>query len=283
MRPKRIYAGSIESTATSLWSPHTVRVGGLDIRVAQRGEGGTPLLLCCGIGAHIDMWSPLVRQFDGRALVAFDAPGTGGSSRPRRPLRMAGLAKVVAALLDELGLEEVDVLGVSFGGALAQQLAHNHPARVRRLVLCATSTGVVSVPPRPLPLLFLMSPARYYHPAVFRFMLPRIVGGRTAREPAALDAQAGPRLSHPPDPLGYVFQMYATSGWTSIHWLHRLRQPTLVVAGDDDRAIPVANARLLARLIPDARLHVVENGGHVFVLDEPESVAPEIEAFLDEG
>jgi poly(3-hydroxyalkanoate) depolymerase len=196
---------------------------------------------------------------------------------------MAGLAKVVAALLDELGLEEVDVLGVSFGGALAQQLAHNHPARVRRLVLCATSTGVVSVPPRPLPLLFLMSPARYYHPAVFRFMLPRIVGGRTAREPAALDAQAGPRLSHPPDPLGYVFQMYATSGWTSIHWLHRLRQPTLVVAGDDDRAIPVANARLLARLIPDARLHVVENGGHVFVLDEPESVAPEIEAFLDEG
>ena len=194
---------------------------------------------------------------------------------------MGALARVTAGLLDELELEEVDVLGVSWGGVLAQQLAYSHPSRVRRLVLCATSTGMVSVPPRPLPLLFLMSPARYYHPALFRFMLPRIVGGRTAREPEVLDAQAGPRLSRPPDPLGYVFQMYATSGWTSVHWVHRIRQPTLVVAGEDDRAIPLPNARLLARLIPNAQLHVVKDGGHVFVLDEPESVAPHIEAFLD--
>jgi poly(3-hydroxyalkanoate) depolymerase len=235
-----------------------------------------------GIGAHLDMWGPLLGQLEDRYVVAFDAPGTGLSERPRRPLRMGGFADLAVRLLDELGIDQVDALGVSWGGALAQQLAHSHADRIRRMVLCATSAGFVGVPPRPLPLLFLMSPARYYHPVLFRFMLPRIVGGRTAREIDVLAAQAGPRLSRPPDPLGYALQMYAASGWTSVHWLRSLRQPTLVIAGEDDRAIPLANAKMLARLIPDARLEVVEDGGHLFVLDEPESVAPAIEAFLDE-
>jgi poly(3-hydroxyalkanoate) depolymerase len=263
------------------WKPYHVRVGDLDLRVAHRGEGHTPLLLLTGIGAHLDMWAPLERQLNGRELIAFDAPGTGESTRTSRPLRMGGLARIVRDLLDVLGQDQVDVLGVSFGGALAQQLAKDHPDRVRRLVLCGTSAGFVGVPPKPLPALFLMSPARYYHPALFRFMLPRIVGGRTARDPAVLAAQAGPRLSRPPDPIGYAYQIYATSGWTSIHWLHKLRQPALVLAGDDDRAIPLPNARLLARRIPDARLHVVKDGGHLFVLDEPENVTGVIQDFLD--
>jgi poly(3-hydroxyalkanoate) depolymerase len=195
---------------------------------------------------------------------------------------MDGLATVVCGLLDVLGQDEVDVLGISFGGAIAQQLARQYPDRVRRLILCATSPGFVSVPPRPLPALFLMSPARYYHPAIFRFMMPRIVGGVTARDPSALAAQAGPRLSRPPDPLGYLFQLYATMGWTSAHWLHNLEQPTLVLAGDNDHAIPLVNAKLLANRIPDARLHVVKGGGHLFLLDEPDSVIDEIHAFLDD-
>jgi poly(3-hydroxyalkanoate) depolymerase len=287
LRGNPLYAGLIESVSTateqpSSWTPYTVRVGDLDIRVAHQGEGAPPLLLLTGIGAHLDMWQPLHRLLRGREIVAFDAPGTGMSTRPRLPLRMSGLADIVRDLLDVLGHETVDVLGVSFGGALAQQLAHQHPERVRRLILCATSAGFVGVPPKPLPALFLMTPARYYHPALFRFMLPRIVGGRTARDSSVLAAQAGPRLSRPPDPLGYLFQIYATSGWTSAHWLHRLSQPTLVIAGEDDRAIPLANARFLAHRIPNARLHVVKDGGHVFILDEPESVVDEIHAFLDE-
>lgn len=278
---------SVKETPTNeprqRWAPYKVRVGDLDVRVAQRGEGQPPLLLITGIGAHLDMWEPLERLLNGREIIAFDAPGTGESSRPSRPLRMDGLAKVVCGLLDVLGHDKVDVLGVSFGGALAQQLAHEFPDRVRRLILCATSAGLIGVPPRPLPALFLMSPARYYHPAIFRFMMPRIVGGVTARDPNALAAQSGPRLSRPPDPLGYLFQMYATTGWTSAHWLHNLSQPTLVLAGDDDRAIPLANARFLARRIPDARLHVVKDGGHLFILDEPESVIDAIHEFLDEA
>jgi poly(3-hydroxyalkanoate) depolymerase len=263
------------------WTPHAVDVGGLRMRVAERPGRGTPLLLVMGIGAHLDMWGPLERQLGGRHLIAFDAPGTGESARPRRPPRMSGLARMVAGLLDVLGHDVVDVLGVSFGGALAQELALRHPARVRRLVLCATSPGVLAVPPKPLPALLLITPVRYFHPKIFRAVMPRIAGGRTARDPEVLERQAAARLSKPPDPVGYAYQLYAATGWTSVHWLHRLTQPTLVIAGDDDRAIPLVNARLLARRIPDARLHVVEGAGHLFLIDEPARVAGEIAGFLD--
>jgi poly(3-hydroxyalkanoate) depolymerase len=266
---------------SSGWTPYQLQIGDLELRVAHRGDGRTPLLLVHGIGAHIDMWGPLERLLDGREVIAFDAPGTGGSRSLTRPRRMDGLAKIVHDLLDALGHEQVDVLGVSFGGALAQEFARRYPDRVRRLVLCSTSAGLVCVPPKPLPLLLVMSPARYYHPALFRFIMPRLAGGRTARDPGRLAAQAEARLSRPPDLLGYAFQLYAACGWTSAHYLHRLGQPTLVIAGDDDRVVPLANARFLAHRIPDARLHVVPGGGHAFLLDEPESVVEDIQTFLD--
>jgi poly(3-hydroxyalkanoate) depolymerase len=270
-----------DSGARPRWTPQMVDVGGLRLRVAERRGDGTPLLLIMGIGAHLGMWGPLERQLDGRHVIAFDAPGTGGSDRPRLPARMGGLARIVEALLDALGHDVVDVLGVSFGGALAQELALRHAERVRRLVLCATSSGMIAVPPKPLPALLLMTPVRYYHPMIFRATMPRIAGGRTARDPEVLARQAGARLAKPPDVLGYAYQLYAATGWTSVHWLHRLTQPTLVIAGDDDRAIPLVNARLLARRIPDARLLVVKGGGHLFVIDEPASVVGEIATFLD--
>jgi poly(3-hydroxyoctanoate) depolymerase len=110
--------------------------------------------------------------------------------------------------------------------------------------------------------------------------VPHIAGGRTARDPSVLAAQAGARLHRPPGPIGYAFQLYAAAGWTSLPWLHTLRMPALVVAGDDDPSDPFANAKLLAKRLPDARLHVVKGGGHLFLLDEPGSAVPAIESFL---
>ena len=88
---------------------------------------------------------------------------------------------------------------------------------------------------------------------------------------------AGPRCGSPRDggPVpaavghGYLGQLYAVSGWSSLPWLHTLRQPTLVLAGDDDPIIPLVNARMMAWRIPDARLHVVQGGGHLFFLEQP--------------
>ncbi|MGI8625948.1 MAG: alpha/beta fold hydrolase, partial [Geodermatophilaceae bacterium] len=80
-----------------------------------------------------------------------------------------------------------------------------------------------------------------------------------------------------------LHQLYAIQGWTSLPWLHRLPQRTLVMAGDDDPIVPLLNARILTWRIPDARLHVVRGGGHLFLLDEPESCAEVIAGFLSGG
>jgi poly(3-hydroxyalkanoate) depolymerase len=263
------------------WKVAFVRAAGLRLRVGRHGAG-RPLLLITGIGAHIDMWAPFARLAGDRELIAFDAPGAGESQRPNLPLRMHGLARVVVELLDALRLERVDVLGYSFGGALAQELARRAPGRVRRLVLCATGPGLGGTPPRPLAALMLATPARYYHPRLLALTVPHIAGGRTARDRRALAEQAAARLHRPPDPLGYAYQLYAIAGWSSLPWLHKLRQPSLIVAGEQDPSVPLRNARMLAGRLPNARLRVVDGGGHLFLLDEPHSVAGVIRAFLDE-
>src|SRR3954447_12115273 len=283
-------------TENGRWATGYVTVAGLRLRVARHGAG-RPLLLITGIGAHLDMWAPFARHAGERELIAFDPPGAGLSQRPSRPLRMTGLAGVVTELLDALRLESVDVLGYSFGGGLAQELAHRAPERVRRLVLCATApgiggrppkhaggpaAGIGGSPPKPLAALMLATPARYYHPRLLELSLAHIAGGRTAREPGFLARRAGERLLPPPSLLGYAYQLYAVAGWSSLPWLHRVSQPTLVVSGEKDPSVPLRNGRLLAARLPDARLHVVRGGGHLFLLDEPERVAPAIGAFLDE-
>ncbi len=263
------------------WNPSFVTAAGLRLRVARTGAG-RPLLLITGIGANLDMWAPFARLVGTRELIAFDPPGAGMSQRSRFPLRMHGLAQVVSKLLDALELERVDVLGYSFGGALAQELARRAPDRVRRLVLCATAPGLGGTPPRPVAALMLATPARYYHPRLLALTVPHIAGGRTAREPDAFSEQAAARLLRPPSPVGYAYQLYAITGWSSLPWLHKVSQRTLVVAGEDDPSVPVRNGHLLAARLPDACLHVVKGGGHLFLLDEPQNVVGVISAFLDE-
>lgn len=257
-----------------------VQVDGLRIRTVVRGEG-RPLLLIMGIGGNLDMWAPFERALDGHGIstISFDAPGTGESQRWRRPRRMPAIARLVEHLLDTLGHDRVDVLGVSFGGGIAQQLAHQAPDRIRRLVLAATMPGVGGVPGDPRALLALATPRRYHDPAYFRQVAGQLYGGRVRREPQLLqDSHA--RFARPPSTTGYVGQLYAGQGWSSMPWLHRIPHPTLVMNGDDDPIIPLVNGRILAWRIPQARLFVVRGGGHLFLLDQAEDVASTVVGFL---
>ena len=101
-----------------------------------------------------------------------------------------------------------------------------------------------------------------------------------AKTPNALLHGSLARFTHRPTVRGYVGQIYSIAGWTSTPWLWRLRQPTLVLAGNDDPIVPLINGRILAWLIPDARLQVIAGAGHLFILEDPAGVAARVCEFL---
>ncbi len=257
-----------------------VEVDGIHLRVGTRpGRGAVPLLLFNGIGANLELVEPFVAALPGPEVIIFDIPGIGGSDKTRLPKRLPALAKLSARLLDRLGYREVDVAGVSWGGALAQVFARRYPDRCRRLILAATSAGSAMVPGKPSVLWKMATPYRYLSARHMRRVAPHIYGGRIRERPRLIHRHAA-RIE-PPSVRGYVYQLLAGLGWTSIHWLHRIEIPTLILAGDDDPIIPLVNAKLMALCMPCARLCVVHGGGHLFLLTQAEELAPLIASFLD--
>jgi poly(3-hydroxyoctanoate) depolymerase len=256
-----------------------VEIDGLTLRVSIAGRG-RPLLLLNGIGASLELFAPFRARLEDVETVAVDLPGTGGSDTACLPRRLGGLAHLLGRLLAVLGYHEIDVLGISWGGALAQEVARRLAARVRRLVLVATSPGMVSLPGRPAALRVLATPRRYLSPTYFERVAPVLYGGAVRDNPRLLREQGHLRFIHPPSLRGYAWQLAAIAGWSSLPWLHRVRAPTLVMAADDDPIIPLANARLLAWRLPRAQLEVVPRGGHLFLITHADLVAPRIAAFL---
>lgn len=256
-----------------------IRVGGLPLRTSRSGEG-PPLLLINGLGAGIEMWNPFVRRIRDREVITFDLPGAGRSGHARWPLRMNQLAELVRDLLDRLDRERVDLLGYSLGGMLAQEVARRFPDRVGRLVLAATSPGVPSVPPNPLAALLMLTPARYYDRRIAEMIVPLIAGGRTSRERNVMRRGVDLRLADPPTITGYLHQLYSVCAWSSHSWLGQLRQPTLVLHGDEDPLVPLINARYLAWVIRGGQLHVMPGAGHLFLLDQPDDSIAAIESFF---
>ena len=261
------------------FSIEMVRVGTQLLRVGRKAGSrpGLPLLLFNGIGGNIELLEPFARSMS-RELILFDLPGVGHSPLPRWPYRLRGIARLAAQVLEHFGHRRCDVLGVSWGGAAAQQFARSEPERCRRLVLCATATGTLMVPARPSVLLKMATPARFVSAEYVRRVAGDIYGGDFRRDPGL----AGEVFRHVrwQSRLGYYLQLAAAAGWTSIHWLHALKQPTLVMAGRDDPIVPLVNARLICRLIPNAGLEIFDCG-HLFLLTRAEESARAIEEFLN--
>jgi poly(3-hydroxyoctanoate) depolymerase len=255
-------------------------LGGNRVRVSVRGQG-RPLLLVMGIGASLDMWGPFEEAMVplGYQVISFDLPGTGGSPAVFPPKRMRGLAKVAVRLIDELGLRQVDVLGVSFGGIVAQEIVRQAPDRVRRLVLCATGPGLGGVPGKPSALRHMVTSKRYRSPHHAARIAAELYGGRARLDPS-LHATMTSRFMRPPSAYGYLAQLYAITGWTSVPWLWRVRLPTLILNGDDDPIVRTVNGRIMAALIPHSTLHVIRGGGHLFLLDQTVETVGLVDDFL---
>jgi len=261
----------------------TVVVGSQKLRVAHKAgsKEQPPLLLFNGIGANVELAFPFMEALHDREVLIFDVPGVGGSPTPLLPYRPSTLARLAANLLLKMGIgPQVDVAGVSWGGGLAQQFAKSYPDVCRRLILIATAPGVVMVPGKLNVLAKMASPRRYTDKSYMRSIVPDIYGGAFRKNPELINRHAN--FMKGATQYGYMLQLMAMTGWTSIHWLHRLKQPTLVLSGTDDPLINVANARILARLIPNSKLTLIDDG-HLFVVTRPEETAAIVEGFLDES
>ncbi|MBV9854530.1 MAG: poly(3-hydroxyalkanoate) depolymerase [Streptosporangiaceae bacterium] len=267
--------------------PQTTRsivVDGQPLRVAIRPGSArrVPLLLINGIGASLELLQPFVDELPASLeVIRFDVPGVGGSPLPARPYRFTGLCRLIARMLSELGYEQADVLGISWGGGVAQHFAAFQRSHCRRLVLVSTATGALMVPARPSVLVHMLTPRRYFDPEYLRTVAPVLYGGSARVEP---DQVSG--LMHDGNRVGpaqgYVYQLAAGAGWTSLPFLPLLRQRTLILSGDDDPIIPLANPRLMRALIHRSELHVY-HGGHLGLVTEAAELAPVVDRFLADG
>lgn len=259
-----------------------MHAGGRDLRVAtwrlDMPSDHLPVLFFNGIGANIEAVAPLAEALTDRAFVMFDMPGVGGSPEPTVPYTTFTMCWTTAKLLDQLGIRQVDVMGVSWGGALAQHFALQHGGRVRRLILCATSAGMLMVPGSPAALSKMADPRRYVDAAFMEKHFATLYGdalGKTAGKKSHIG-----RLT-PPTRRGYLYQLLAMVGWTSAPALPFLKKPTLIMMGDEDAIVPLVNGRILHSLIPGSELEVFQGGGHLFLLSHREQSVASIREFLD--
>jgi pimeloyl-ACP methyl ester carboxylesterase len=265
-----------------------LQVEGLNLRISrpntdQRNNDRPPLLLINGLGGCIETWRPLVAQLRHRDIIMVDHPGMGLSEVPSRVLPMSDLAKLYVSILDKLAVTEpVDILGFSFGGAVAQQLAHDHPQRVHALILAGTAGGLGGVPADPFTLFLASNPMRYQFPLLREMVAPFIYRGRIGRNPALLETElkdvAAPFRA---SPCGLICQISAYSTWSSGPWLASLKVPTLVLAGDEDPMAPAMNSRMIANLITGAELKIFKEGGHLFLFDRAREAGSVITDFLE--
>ncbi len=238
-----------------------------------------PLVLLNGIGARLELLQPFVDQVDPAIpVIRFDVPGVGGSGRPRFPYRLSGLAVLAQRLVTRLGYRHADVLGISWGGGLAQQWALQSPRFCRRVVLCATATGSVMVPARLDVLSKMITPHRYKDPLYAQKVAANLYGGALREQPELAGRLLG-ALPSSGQRWGYCCQLTSGAGWTSLPFLPLLRQRTLILAGEDDPIIPPVNARIMASLIPHATLRSYPDG-HLGLVTLADVLGPEVSDFL---
>jgi poly(3-hydroxyalkanoate) depolymerase len=256
---------------------HRVRVR---VRPGDRAAtDGVPLVLCNGIGVSLEVLEPFIEALPPELeVISFDVPGVGGSPLPSVPYSYAGLVVLLGKVLDQLGYRRVDLLGISWGGGLAQQFAFQNPRRCRRLVLVSTGTGAWMVPARPGVLRLMVTPRRHRDPAYAKAIAPDLYGGALRKNPDLIEEVIHRRTRIGP-PRGYALQVAALLCWSSLPALRFIRQPTLILAGTDDPLIPLANARVMRRLLPNATLHTYDDG-HLALFTDAANLAPVVAEFL---
>ena len=245
-----------------------------ELHYVQRGDG-EPLLLIQGMsGTHLSWGEPFLAELERDfAVTAYDHRGIGKSGRLEEGARfsIADLADDAAALLDRLELESAHVLGISMGGMVAQELALGHPDRLRTLTLgCTYAGGEGSALTDPSVFGRLSESWRTGdRDLILRASWEINVSPRFAADEDAFRAFRSAALELPVSMKAIMAQLQAISDHITLDRLGDLTVPTLVIHGDQDQMLGVANGRAIAAKIPNAKLEVLPEVGHLFWVEEP--------------
>lgn len=254
------------------------------MKIAHETRGaGEPLVLVHGLAYDRAGWGRLpdllAEQF---RVVLIDNRGVGESDAPPGPYTVAEMAEDVVGVLDELGIERTNLFGVSLGGYIAQELTLTHPERVEKLVLCSTAPGGPKQVPMPgrTQEVFATYPTMERE-AGLRMFVENSLGERGVRDlPELVEEIFRYRLGHAPTVEAWVAQATAGATFDSYDRIGAIDVPTLVVHGGADVVVDPGNAALLGELIPNARVEIVADRGHLLVWEDSERVAELVKEFL---
>ncbi len=238
---------------------------------------GFPLILVMGYGGTKELWDPafiaaLAQHYQ---VLTFDNRGSGASSMPTTAVTMQAFAADIAALMDHYGWPQAHIVGVSMGGMIAQQFAVDHPGRVARLVLGAT-TCKASLIRKQLGLVGLLLLPHWPRLGVRAL----VSAGFAKRHPHALGRLVAYIRTHPASPVAARQQSLAINRFDVEARLRGLTLPVLVITGTDDRIINYENSLHLQGLIRGSQLTLLQGAGHLFPLEQPEATTHAILGFL---
>jgi len=277
------------------WREHQrwVHVDGAPVNVIDLGEGD-PIVFIHGLGGAWVNWLENLPHFarDHR-VIAMDLPGFGHSPMPKEKISISGYGRIVDALLDELGIERAVVVGNSMGGFIGAEVALQFSTRVERLVL-VSAAGLSIEHQRNEPVLRALerldnlliftggwaasrSQALSCRPRMRRQIM-KLVAHRAEQLPPALIAEQVKGSGKP----GFVPALDALSDYPIRDRLGDIECPVLVVWGEEDRLVPVSDAHEFGRLIPNSRVVVWPDTGHVAMLERPAAFNALVEEFIAE-
>ena len=270
---------------------HQVEIDGRRVNYVDIGEGDRPpAIFIHGLGGCWQNWlENLPRLAQQRRCIALDLPGFSESEMPREKITISGYGETVVELGRKLGLEEpVDLIGNSMGGFIAAEIGINHADFARDIVLCsAAGISITNLKRRPLLTTARLTAAATNVVLARRESMVKRPGLRHGvlayvfRHPSRIDADLAYHLMSGTGSPGFIPALDALTDYDFRDRLGDVKVPVLLIWGREDNLVPVEDADEFERLIPDARKVILEDTGHVAMLERPETFNDLVVEFLD--